>query len=125
MDIKKTTVKKIPVFRDDRGELFVCETGKEIPFDIKRMFFISNVPTGAKRGEHAYKYDEFIVCCSGGCSVSIKTDDTVRSFRLSAEESILIPGGLWRVFSDFSADCVLAVACNMPYSKDDYLTDGD
>ncbi len=109
---------------DPRGKLLCAECGKEIPFEVKRVFFISDVPAGAVRGEHAYKHNEFAVCAAGSCTVELSDGVTARTVRLcEANRGLLIPAGCWRTLRDFSPDCVLTVLSDAFFSEDDYIFD--
>ena len=111
----------LPLFRDKRGKLFVAEEGETIPFSIKRVFFIKDVPKGESRANHIYKNDEMAVCLSGNCKIEVKVQDETRTFVLKkSADYVIIPGCSWRRLYDFSSDCVLAVLCDTPFSEDDY-----
>ncbi len=121
MNPEDVTVKRLPCFSDGRGELFVAEAEKEIPFDVQRLFFIKNVPADEARGNHIYLHNEFVVCCVGKCKIRIGDHARETEIALSSGCSVLIPGGTWRTLYDFSADCILAVASDELYSKSDYV----
>ncbi len=124
MDAKEQI--QITSYIDARGKLSVIEGARDIPFDVKRVFFISDVPANAVRGEHAYKHNEFAVCTSGSCKIRI-TDgktETLHTLR-SADAGVLIPAYTWRTLYDFSADCVLTVLSDAYFSPKDYIFDAE
>lgn len=107
---------------DSRGKLYAIEGENDIPFEIKRVFFISDVPPGAKRGCHAYKHNEFAVCVSGSCKVNIDYGNKTEDYELNApEKGLLIPAMTRRTLYDFSPDCVLTVLSDAHFSTDDYI----
>ena len=112
------------IHADPRGLLCAIEQEKDVPFPIHRVFFISQAPADAVRGNHAYKHNEYVVCVSGGCRIKVETAASVREYRLQAPfESVLIPADTWRELCDFTPDCILAVLSDAPYNESDYITD--
>ena len=112
------------VHADARGFLCAIEQKKDIPFSVRRVFFISQVPADAVRGNHAYKHNECVVCVSGSCRIKVETADSARDYRLQAPfESVLIPADTWRELSEFTPDCILAVLSDALYDEADYVSD--
>ena len=95
-----------------------------IPFAIKRVFFITNVPAGTQRGNHAYRHQEFLLCLQGKCSITID-DGSVQTRRTldRPDAGLLIPANTWRTLDGFSPDCILAVFSDAHYSPADYCFD--
>ena len=114
----------LPIFSDERGVLFVAEAGRDVPFDIKRIFFIKNVPKNETRGNHVYKYDQLVILVSGRCKISVfDIADKTRKNEVELSkmaQSFVIPAGTFRTLFDFSEDCILAVLNEALYSEEDY-----
>ena len=109
---------------DDRGLLFSIESKQDIPFEIQRVFFISNVPKGKTRGNHVYKHNECVICIAGNCRIAVTDGKDKREYTLSAPHgSVIIPAGTWRSLYDFSADCILAVLSDAHFEITDYTFD--
>ena len=97
--------------------------GSQIPFDIKRMYYLYDVPGGLSRGGHAHKELEQLVIALGG-SFDITLDDgkTNRTFQLSRPNlGLLIPSGLWRELNNFSSGSICMVLASDFYSEGDYF----
>jgi len=107
---------------DSRGSLIVAESGKEIPFEIKRVFFINNVPAGAPRADHASKSAQIIICTRGSCHVRTHNGKVEKAFFLChPDEGLMIPSFTWRIIEDLSSDCQLTVLSETHYDPDDYI----
>ncbi|MEY8701928.1 FdtA/QdtA family cupin domain-containing protein [Francisella philomiragia] len=112
---------------DRRGSLVSLEQNKNIPFDIRRVYYIFNTKTNARRGFHAHRnLKQVLVCVSGSCKVLI--DDGVSKENVllnSPDKGLLISGVVWREMFDFSKDCVLLVLASELYDESDYIRDYD
>jgi dTDP-4-dehydrorhamnose 3,5-epimerase-like enzyme len=108
---------------DTRGSLVALETGKQVPFDIKRAYYIFDTKEGVRRGFHAHKtLQQVAVCVRGACTFLL--DDgvhqaTVRLDRPSV--GLYIGAMLWREMFDFTDDCVLLVLADAVYDESDYI----
>lgn len=124
-----TLIKKInfDVFGDERGSLISLETHKNIPFDIKRIYYIFNTKTGVSRGFHAHRnLKQVVICLSGSCDFTLDDGKTRESITLDKpNEAIYIENYQWREMHNFSSDCVLIVIASEHYSEDDYIRDYD
>ena len=108
-----------------QGDICVVENGITIPFDVKRVYCIYDVPSGAERGGHAHKVLKQLVVALGG-SFTIVVDDgrEKRSFFLNRpDRALYIAPGIWRVLGDFSSGSVCMVLASEKYDEDDYLRD--
>ena len=103
------------------GTLHVMESGQQVPFEIKRIFIVSDVAEGKSRGNHATKKTRLILfAVSGSCKVVV--DDGVRKdeFLLNDPKiGLLIEPMVWRSMSDFTKDCVVLAVCDRPFSPGD------
>lgn len=111
------------VFGDDRGSLVSLEQDRNIPFDIKRVYYIYGTGDGVRRGFHAHRnLSQVLVCVSGSCRILINNGVTEEVVLLdSPRTGLLISGLIWREMFDFSPDCVLMVLANDYYDEGDYI----
>lgn len=107
------------------GCLTVAETDKELPFTVKRVFWISDVPAGMERANHACKNsDTILICIKGQLKVALDTGEVEREYLLdSSEMGILVPRLVWMKISDFSQEAVLLVLSSEKYLAEEYCED--
>lgn len=112
---------------DPRGNLSLVENSRDIPFDIKRVFWIYDVPGGENRGGHAHKkLYQFIVATSGSFHVNVTDGLKKKSFFLNHPYiGVLIPPGFWATQEDFSSGAVCMVMASDFYDEEDYIRDYD
>jgi dTDP-4-dehydrorhamnose 3,5-epimerase-like enzyme len=118
----------LPKISDPRGNLtFIEGNGRHIPFDIKRAYWIYDVPGGEKRGGHAYRRnEEFIVALSG--SFDVVLDDGAQRTTYSLNRSyfgLYVPKMMWRQLENFSTNGVTLILASQPYDPADYIRDYD
>lgn len=115
----------LPRYLDDRGNLSYFENGNQIPFEIKRVHWIFDVPGGEERGGMAYKEtEEFIVAASGSFDVIIDDGTSRRTIQLNRSyNGVYIPKGLWRAVENFSTNAVAIIAASTLYDEDDAIRD--
>ena len=108
---------------DDRGSLVALESNKNIPFNIKRVYYIFDTNSGVIRGLHAHKdLSQVMVCLKGSCRVVLDNGSTKEQVVLDTpDKGLLIDSMMWREMHDFSADCVLLVLANEHYDESDYI----
>ncbi|MFN4027445.1 MAG: sugar 3,4-ketoisomerase [Flavobacterium sp.] len=112
----------IPKIQDVRGNLSVIE-GNVIPFAMKRVYYLYDVPSGAERGGHSHKVQqEFLVALSGSFTV-VLTDgkDNVSVTLNKPNEGLLIPNGIWRELENFSSGSVCLVIASDVFEEADYI----
>lgn len=118
---------ELPKFLDKRGNLSFVEEFKQIPFKIKRSYWIYDVPGGEARGGHAYRNNkEFIVALSG--SFDVLLDDGHEKEVVSLNRSyygLYIPNGIWREMNNFSTNSLALVLASTLFDEDDYVFDYD
>lgn len=116
---------QLPKILDRRGNLSFIEEDNHIPFDIKRVFWIYDVPGGEKRGGHAYKRsEELIVALSGSFDVMLDDGDTREVVHLNRSyNGIYVPKMVWRELSNFSTNSVAMIMSSTVYNPDDYVRD--
>ena len=121
------TTKEFNVLGDYRGQLVALEENRNIPFDLKRVFYIFGTQEGISRGNHShYKTKQFLVAVSGSCKVTLDDGYNKETFNLNKPNLGLFQDALiWGTMHDFSSDCVLMVLANEYYDASDYITDYD
>lgn len=124
MDLELLSFK---VMGDDRGSLVALEGSHDIPFDIKRVYYIFGTDKSAVRGKHAHrKLQQIIFCPSGSCDFILDDGHERKTVTLNRPDyGILIKNNMWREFTNFSHDCVVMVLASEHYSEDDYIRDYD
>ncbi|MFS9770211.1 FdtA/QdtA family cupin domain-containing protein [Enterobacter chuandaensis] len=115
----------LQVHGDDRGALISLEREKNIPFDIRRVYYIFDTKSGVTRGFHAHrKLKQVAIVVKGSCRF-ILDDGTERVDVIldNPAEGLLIDSFIWREMTDFTDDCVLMVIADMEYEESDYIRD--
>lgn len=115
----------LPRYLDDRGNLSYFENDNQIPFEIKRVHWIFDVPGGEERGGLAYKEtEEFIVAVSGSFDVIIDDGTNRQTIQLNRSyKGVYIPKGLWRAVENFSTNAVAIIAASTLYDEEDAIRD--
>lgn len=110
---------------DPRGNLTPIEGGTDIPFDIKRVYYLYDVPGGESRGAHAHKQlQQLIVAASGSFTITLDDGKEKKSFTLNRSYyGLLIVPGIWRDLDNFSSGAVLLCLASEHYQNDDYIRD--
>lgn len=116
---------QLPKILDRRGNLSFIEEDNHVPFDIKRVFWIYDVPGGEKRGGHAYKLsEEFIVALSGSFDITLDDGKTREVVHLNRSyNGLYVPKMVWRELSNFSTNSVAMILSSTYYDPDDYIRD--
>lgn len=129
MIMKQTTINDCKIidirrYTDTRGYLSVVENGIDIPFDIKRIYYLYMVPEVA-RGAHAHKaLQQLLIATSGSVEVIMDDGREKKSFMLDRPwKGLLIPAGLWRDLENFSGGAVLMCLASEKYKAEDYIRD--
>ena len=125
--IKGVQLIELPKIKDPRGNLSFFENSNQIPFDIKRTYWIYDVPGGETRGGHAFMAShELIVALSG--SFDIVLHDGVKEVKYSLNRSyvgLYVPNLIWRQLENFSTNSLALIVSNISYNKQDYIRDFD
>lgn len=124
MQIKKYT---FPIHGDERGQLVAVEELKDVPFDIKRVYYLYETVQGVCRGFHAHKnLQQVLICVHGSCRVLFDDGREKRDVLLDKpNEGLYISNNVWREMYDFSPDAVLLVLASQLYDEADYIRDYD
>lgn len=116
----------LAVHGDNRGSLISLEAEKDIPFEIKRVYYIYNT-NNRPRGFHAHKkLQQLLICLSGSCKIVL--DDGVKRQQIILDDpskALFVSNMIWREMHDFSNDCILVVLANEHYDENDYIRDYD
>lgn len=123
--INDVKIIELPKFSDPRGNLSFVEQLNHIPFEIKRTYWIYDVPGGENRGGHAFrKNEEFIVALSGSFDVVVDDGITQNTFTLNRSYyGLYVPAGLWRTIENFSTNSLALEFGSEHYCKEDYICD--
>lgn len=110
---------------DERGKLYALENQKEIPFNIKRIFYISGVKHGESRGNHANLNSQFVlICVAGTCKIEVDLGKKKEIVVLDrADKALYLEPNVWKRMYDFSEGAVLLVLSDTEYFADDYIYD--
>ena len=125
MNFEKVKIIELPKIINASGNLSFIESNKHIPFEIKRAFWIYDVPGGEIRGGHAYKEQtEFIVALSGSFDIIVDDGKLVQQFSLNRSYfGLYLPKKTWRHMDNFSTNALSLHLSSMEFNKDDYIHD--
>jgi len=128
MNLNGVQMLEFPQHGDDRGHLVVVEGMKDVPFEIKRMFYIYGSDANVVRGRHANRRSDFVLINVAGQS-KVRVDDgrgNEAVFSINRPHTgLYLPRMIWKDMYDFSADSVLLVLSNEAYDPDEYIRDYD
>lgn len=112
-------------FGDERGRLTAIENQKDIPFDIKRIFYIYDVEEGQSRGNHANRNSQFVlICIAGTCKIEIDMGEKKDIVLLDTPtKGLYLNRNIWKKMYDFSKGAVLLVLSDSEYMESDYIYD--
>lgn len=112
---------------DERGSLIALEKNHNVPFDIKRVYYIYDTKRNVPRGFHAHsKLQQLLICVNGSCKIKVDDGYNQEIYELNSPEiSLYIGEMIWREMFDFSQGCVLMVLASEYYNPDEYIRDYD
>lgn len=125
MSIKECKLIQLPKITDPRGNLTFIESTRHIPFDIKRVFYIYDVPTATDRGAHAHKtLHQFLICLSGSFDVSVDDGSNQSVIHLNRPwQGLHIPPMIWASEINFDPGSICLVLASDLYDETDYYRD--
>lgn len=128
---KQTTLEDVLLFRmkqliEDNGNLLPIELNSEIPFRVKRTFFVTDVPDKKPRGKHShYKTKQLIVCLKGSIDVKLHDGVNGKIYKIKQGDGIYIPNLIWDEQIYNTKDTILVSLCSTHYTIEDYILDFD
>ena len=127
MSLAAVQLVDLPRINDPRGNLTFVEGGRHLPFDIRRVYYLYDVPGGGVRGGHAHRQlQQLVVAVSGSFDVVLDDGRERRRVTLNrAHQGLLIPRMVWRELENFSSGSVCLVMASEVYDEDDYYRDFD
>lgn len=125
MNLEECRIIDLPKITDSRGNLSFIEGNVHIPFDIKRVYYLYDVPGGAERGGHAHlDLKQFIVAISGSFDVILKDGFDLKKYHMNRSYyGLYIPNMVWRELNNFSSGSVCLVFASTLYDEADYIRD--
>ena len=124
MDIQMYT---FPPHGDDRGQLVAIEEEQDLPFDVRRVYYIYDTLPGVRRGFHAHRQlQQILLCVNGSCKIHLDNGyETAEVVLDKPNEGLYISNNMWREMYDFSEGAVLLVLADQHYDEADYIRDYD
>ncbi len=125
LDLSKVQEIDLPKILDERGNLSFIEYPSHVPFELKRVYWIYDVPGGEMRGGHAYKnLNEVIIAISGSFDVEIDTGTEVKKITLNRSyKAVYVPKMIWRSLSNFSTNSLCLILASDEFSANEYIRD--
>lgn len=113
------------ITRKEWGDLTIVEEQKDIPFKIRRIYYLHNIPSDCIRGSHGHRnLKQLMIAVRGSFTVKLMDGKSHRLIRLNSPiHGLFIPGGIWRELVDFSDDAVCMVLASEKYNEKDYIRD--
>jgi dTDP-4-dehydrorhamnose 3,5-epimerase-like enzyme len=123
--VENIQIVDLPKMEDPRGSLTFIENSKHVPFDIKRVFYIYDVPTAKSRGAHAHrKLKQFLICLSGSFDVDLDDGKNKKTVHLNRPwQGLLVPSMIWAGEANFDPGTVCLVLTSDLYEESDYIRD--
>lgn len=117
------TIIELPKVFAEQGNITAVNNNQEIPFEIKRVYYLYDVPGGVARGGHAHKQlKQLIIAASGSFDIIIDDGKVKRTFNLSRPDyALFLPSGLWRELDNFSSGAICLVLASLEYTETDYI----
>ena len=127
MPISDCKIIDLPKVCDDRGSLTFLENSNHIPFDIKRIYYLYNIPENKSRGAHGHiNLEQLIIAINGKFDITLDDTTSKKSFHLnSPNQGLYVSKGIWRNINNFSENAVCMVLASLPYDENDYIRNYD
>ena len=113
--------------KHESGNLTIIEETLDIPFEIKRMYYLYDIPSGHDRGGHAHKQlFQLVIAVGGSFNIVLNDGENKRTIRLNRPDyGLMIVPGIWRELTEFSSGCISLVLASLKYSEEDYIRSYD
>lgn len=127
MKVSDCNVQELPKITDLRGNLTFVESERHVPFPVKRVFYLYDVPTGASRGAHAHRRQhQFLICLSGSFDLELDDGNDRSVVHLNRPwKGLHVPPGIWAAETNFDAGSVCLVLASDYYDESDYIREYD
>jgi dTDP-4-dehydrorhamnose 3,5-epimerase-like enzyme len=127
MPVEQCKIIELPKIQDNRGNLTFVEGGRHISFDIKRIYYLYDVPGGASRAAHGHKaLHQLMIAMSGSFNITVDDGHETRQFHLNRSyQGLYIPPMIWRDLDNFSSGSICMVLASDYYDESDYFRDID
>ncbi len=127
LGIERCRMIEFPKIAERRGNLSFIESGGHVPFAIRRVFYVYDIPTGEKRGAHAHReLEEVVICLSGGLDVVLSDGRDTKVVHLNRpNRGLYIPNLIWTNMENFNPNTVYVVLASTHYNESDYIRDYD
>lgn len=127
MPLEECRLIELPKIHNPQGNLTFVENSEHIPFDIKRVYYVYDVPGGAERGGHAHKdLHQLIIAMSGSFDITLDDGKNKKTFHLARSYyGLYVCPMIWREIDNFSSGSVLMVLASNKYTEDDYYREYD
>ena len=124
-NIEDCKIVELPIVHAESGNITVIENQSSLPFDIKRIYYLYDVPMNAERGGHAhYELQQYVVAASGSFTFVLDDGKNKKEVFLNQPNKALhIKPGIWREMKEFSSGSICLVLASLEYSEDDYIRD--
>jgi hypothetical protein len=125
--VEDCLIVNLPKIYSQSGTITVLENNSEVPFDVKRIYYLYDIPMGIERGGHAhYNLEQFIIAASGSFNFLLNDGKNKKEIFLNDPSKALhIKPGIWREIKDFSSGSICLVLASQEYSEEDYIRDYD
>ncbi|MNQ22907.1 TDP-4-oxo-6-deoxy-alpha-D-glucose-3,4-oxoisomerase [compost metagenome] len=124
-NVEECEIIRLPKIHNEAGNITVIENNRTVPFDVKRIYYLYDVPMGSERGGHGhYKLQQYIVALSGSFTFVLEDGvNTKEVFLNDPSKALHIKSGIWREIKGFSSGSICLVLASDVYSEEDYLRD--
>ena len=125
--VKDCNIINLTKIHNQAGNITILENSKSIPFQVKRIYYLYDVPMGSERGGHGhYELEQFIVAASGSFTIVLDDGkDKKHLFLNNPSEALYIKPGIWREIINFSSGSICLVLASQEYTEKDYIRDYD
>lgn len=125
--VEDCVIVTLPKIHNESGNITVLENNIDIPFDVKRVYYLYDVPMGSERGGHGhYELEQFIIAASGSFTFQLNDGvNTKEVFLNDPSKALYIKPGIWREIKDFSSGSICLVLASQEYNENDYIRNYD